>query len=180
VAHYEPVAYFTVNDNRDTLSFRAYGQHWQFALRLSDVIENNANHFYGLLSGGTNLLSSFTLAPNYITGMIVTSNETFWLEARDPAFPLDLSIHKSSDIAVDPSMEELHCGEATIPETAARTEESASKRNMNKRGYKIVALVVDQFWLSPAYNPWYTIDATYGLMNDVNAVYANAGLYGQG
>jgi len=181
IAAYEPVSSFQVSENRDGVSFIAYGVQWEFDIWLSDVVENNANHFYGRLRGGTQLLSSFTLAPNYVTGMIVLTNETLWLEAPpNSGNPYQLFIHKSSDVNIIPGKEqELRCGEANIPPGTPEQEQQA-KRSIAERGYKIVALLVDQFWLSPAYNPWYTIDATYGLMNDVNVVYANVGLFGQG
>lgn len=45
-----------------------------------------------------------------------------------------------------------------------------------RAGAKSVAVFLDQYWRSVESNPmWNTDDATYGLLNDVNAVYGSAG-----
>jgi len=174
VAHYEPVLDFVVNPERDHLTFKAYGETWGFSIWVSDVTpdENlHDDHFHGTKDGVTNSLASFTLLPDYITGMIIMGNETYWLEAKDPSAPLTLFIYKSSDVWFHPSVSRLNCahaGHAIAHDDAPRLE---------TRSTHGCTVFTDQFWRSAAHNPsWSAWSATLGLLNDVNAVYSSAGL----
>jgi len=170
VAHYEPVEKFTVSEDRDQLSFYAYNHKWTFQIWLTDVRSENKYHFFGRLAGPHKSIASFTLLPNYITGLIVFNNETFWLEAKDPATPLDLFLYKSSDITFDPAFAQLKCGHSGHTPVH-------QNHGHNKRVITSYAVFEDQYWVSNGYNPsWYTADGTYGLLNDVNVLYAASGL----
>jgi len=178
VAHYEPVQDFSINDHKDALSFRAYGHLWSFSIWLSEVAEEdgeNEHHYHGRMDNVPSSFASFTVMSDYITGMIILGNETYWLEAKDPATPLDLYMYKTSDVWFHPSVATLHCSHAG----EQRSHEEPEMNSVDKRGAKSVAVYTDQYWRSSAKNPsWYTSGATLGLLNDVNAVYASAGLSG--
>jgi len=173
VARYEPVTDLQVSDTRDSLSFGAYNKLWVFSIWLSDVTAENNDHFHGRLEGSSHSIASWTLMPDYVTGMIVTANDTYWVEAKDPAIPLDLYIYRSSDIWFHPSAS-LKCGHAGRQEHIRSSVNSIGKRDISS-----VGILMDQYWASTTYNPsWNTASATLGLLNDVNAVYGSAGLFG--
>ena len=47
----------------------------------------------------------------------------------------------------------------------------------NKRFNHVTAIIKDQYWADPGKNPWADDGNTYGLLNDVNNVYAAASTY---
>lgn len=66
---------------RGEFSFNAYGRRWNLRLSLSNLVEGNAEHFQGQLEGDPKSVASVSLfSLRDITGMILTANETFWIE----------------------------------------------------------------------------------------------------
>ena len=64
------------------------------------------------MEGHSDSFASFSVLPDYVTGMIILANETFWLEAKDPSEPLALFIYKTSDVWFHPSVREMRRGQA--------------------------------------------------------------------
>jgi len=169
-----------MSEMKDHISFTAYGKDWLFTVWNSDVSdepEDAENHFHGRLDG-VESTASFTVAPNFISGMIIVHNDTFWIEALNPEKPLELFMYRTSDVWFHPSIATLHC---------AHTDDAHNEiaENMNpmseqeKRAVITTYILADQYWVSSKSNPnFYTRDGTLSLLNDVNAVYASAGLKG--
>jgi len=181
VAHYEPVIGFSLNAAKDYVSFNAYGKKWEFTLSSSDLTDNEADnegHYFGRqLNVDTSYLSSFTIVGDFVSAMIESGNDTFWLEARDPTKPTELFIHRTSDVWFHPSVRNINCQH---PGHQSRNPaDKAEEGHLDARSTYKCTMYTDQYWLSPANNPsWYTSAGTLALLNDVNVVYVNSGLGG--
>jgi len=177
VASYEPVVNFQVDVANGELSFMAYRRLWQFNIWLTSVHEGNTEHFHGSMKDDPDSYASFSLISPSFTGMIITSNDTFWVERKyhvaDPA----LYIHRSSDLWLHPSME-FSCGHAGEPQKdhSINTRGMETRNHAHADGPVSVNVWMDQNWLS-SNNPWFSTTSTYGILNDVNLLYTSVGLH---
>jgi len=183
ILHYEPVLNFQVSEARDFLSFSAYNRMWRFNLELTDVQENNKDHFFGRISGDAKTLASWTLLPEYITGMILGANDTYFVEAREAEKPHELSMYRYSDIQYEGDSGKIKCHNTNKHERLTPIQDELhldtdhQEDKKDKRTIRYAAVFADQYWLSGSYNPYYySTGATVAIFNDVNALYAAAGL----
>jgi len=161
------------------LSFIAYKRLWQFDIWLTSVHEGNTDHFHGRLKDDARSYASFSLTWPAISGMIITANDTFWVEHKHHVADPTLYMYKSSDVWFHPSME-FNCGHAGDPKM---DDHSISAREMEPRNHAhadgpiTTNVWMDQYWLNPNNNPWFSTASTYGLLNDVNLLYSLVGLH---
>jgi len=184
----ERVNDFTVSENKDSVSWTAFGREWNVRLELSEVVTDNMDYFHGTLEDDVGAVVSFALLPGTgLSGMIVTGSSTWWISAQPVAendYSEDedrLGIFMTREVTsdLDPSMfpalsqpleaEEDHASDE------AETVSDGEERKRTISSYK-VAVYYDQKWASSTNNPWSSQANTLGLFNDVNAIYKAAGL----
>jgi len=187
----ERVNDFTITDNKDLVSWTAFGREWRVRLELSEVVVDNMDYFHGTLEDDVGAVVSFALLPGTgLSGMIVTGTSTWWISAQSVAendYSEDedrLGIFMSREVAsdIDPSdlpalsqpleAEEDHAADAEAETVSTDGGEQQHKRTISS--YK-VAVYVDQKWTS-SNNPWASQANTLALFNDVNAIYKASGL----
>jgi len=104
----ELVEHFEVSEAKDWISWRAYGRTWKVIdLQLSAVVEHNQHYFHGMLEGEADSIVSLTLLPGMeFSGMIITFNETWWLQpiVRQGDGIVDLYMYKESALNIDPTL----------------------------------------------------------------------------
>jgi len=178
---------FTITPERDGASWTAFGREWNVRLVLSDVVEDNTDYYLGTLDGDVNAIVSFSLLPGTgLSGMIVKDGSTWWISAQpvpehgysDKEEKLGVFMTREaltglsdSDLPVfnEPILADVSDEEVS---TEASTDSESRKRVITS--YK-VAVFYDQNWAS-SNNPWASQANTLSLFNDINAVYAAAGL----
>jgi len=183
----ELVRHFEVTEAMDLVSWRAYGRIWRVALQLSDVVEHNQYYYHGILEDEPTAVVSFTFLPGLeFSGMIITSNETWWLQPvlRGESMVIDLYMYQESSLLIDetlvPALQNPLLAEPvaeTDLETTgvpAATATSTQQQRRTVSSFK-VAVYIDSTWAATT-NPWSSMADTLGLFNDVNAIYKAAGL----
>jgi hypothetical protein len=177
---------FQISENKDSVSWKAFGREWTVRLELSDVVEDNTDYFHGTLDGDVNAAVSFSLLPGTgLSGMVVEGSNTWWINAQ----PLPEHDYSQEDDRLGIFMiREEHSGidARSLPSLSEPLEaehddsapvETTDEANDHKRSvstYK-VAVYYDQKWASTS-NPWRSQANTMSILNDVNAVYKAAGL----
>ena len=159
------------------------------SMRVVDAgsFNTHRDHYHGILRDAPKSYASFSFQPSF-SAMIILNNDTLWVEHKHNV-PGDSSlyVYRSSDVWFHPDAE-FKCGHAdhAEPSAIASREEvryclhlisvlATFQKKTRSEGTPSCAVWVDQFWLSNTTNPWFSTQSTYGLLNDVNAVYAAAG-----
>jgi len=192
------VSDFVISSDKELISWTAFGRQWTVRLELSDVMEDNTDYYHGTLEGDASAVVSFALLPGLdLSGMIATSERTYWIQAL-PVIENNLSEEErdlgifmiqergsiqltlnSESLFQDPIVVDVDVNSEEPSKTCTGSASSAELSDSDKKrtisSYK-VGVLFDQDWASSSKNPWASQANTLGLFNDVNAIYKAAGL----
>jgi hypothetical protein len=178
---------FQVSENKDTVSWKAFGREWTVRLVLSDVVEDNTDYFQGTLDGDVNAAVSFALLPGTgLSGMVIAEGNTWWISAQplpehgysEDEDRLGIFMIREEHTGIDanslPVFSEPLEDENVVPVESTDDAAEANDRKRTISTYR-VAVYYDQKWASTS-NPWRSQTDTISILNDVNTVYRAAGL----